>query len=64
MCGFYYQVNTVEGTANLAQVVRDAGPNCRFVLISSLVVREPQLSAYAASKWVGGAGGAGSLCRS
>jgi nucleoside-diphosphate-sugar epimerase len=43
----------VEGTANLAQVVRDAGPNCRFVLISSLVVREPQLSAYAGSKWSG-----------
>jgi len=45
-------INT-EGTATLAQVVRDAGATCRFVLISSLVVREPQLSAYAASKWGG-----------
>jgi nucleoside-diphosphate-sugar epimerase len=45
-------INT-EGTATLAQVVRDARPSCRFVLISSLVVREPQLSAYAASKWGG-----------
>jgi nucleoside-diphosphate-sugar epimerase len=45
-------VNT-QGTAHLAQSVRDAGPDSRLVLVSSLAVREPQLSPYAASKWAG-----------
>ncbi len=39
-----------RGTAILAQAVRDVGPACRFVLVSSLAAREPSLSAYAASK--------------
>jgi nucleoside-diphosphate-sugar epimerase len=45
-------INT-EGTATLARAVRDAVTTSRFVLISSLVAREPQLSAYAASKRAG-----------
>ena len=46
----FASVNT-QGTANLAQAVRQNG--CRLLLISSLAVREPQLSPYAASKWAG-----------
>lgn len=45
----FTEVN-VQGTANLAQAVHHTGPACRLVLISSLAQREPQLSAYAASK--------------
>jgi 2-alkyl-3-oxoalkanoate reductase len=48
----FTEVN-VQGTVNLAQAVHTTGPACRLVLISSLAVREPQLSAYAASKWAG-----------
>ena len=47
----FTEVN-VQGTANLAQAVRDA-VDCRLVLISSLAARTPQLSAYAASKSAG-----------
>ena len=40
----------VDGVANLARVVSEQQPIPRFLLISSLAAREPQLSAYAASK--------------
>jgi len=45
----FNQVN-VEGVARLVQAARDLHPLPRFVLISSLAAREPQLSPYAASK--------------
>jgi 2-alkyl-3-oxoalkanoate reductase len=40
----------VEGVARLAQAARRFQPPPRFLLISSLAAREPQLSFYAASK--------------
>jgi nucleoside-diphosphate-sugar epimerase len=45
----FNQVN-VEGVARLVQAARELHPLPRFVLISSLAAREPQLSPYAASK--------------
>jgi nucleoside-diphosphate-sugar epimerase len=39
-----------DGTARLAALARRLAPDARFVLISSLAAREPQLSDYAASK--------------
>jgi len=47
--GHFNQVN-VEGVARLVQAARELHPLPRFVLISSLAAREPQLSPYAASK--------------
>jgi nucleoside-diphosphate-sugar epimerase len=41
-----------DGTANLAAAARDAGVT-RFIHISSLAAREPELSGYAASKAAG-----------
>lgn len=38
------------GTAALAGMTRRAAPNAKFILISSLAAREPQLSHYAFSK--------------
>ena len=43
----------VDGVARLAQAVTQLQPAPRFLLISSLTAREPQLSAYAASKQQG-----------
>lgn len=43
----------VDGVAHLARVVTRQQPTPRFLLISSLAAREPQLSAYAASKQQG-----------
>jgi nucleoside-diphosphate-sugar epimerase len=44
--GDFHEVN-VEGARRVAEAAREAG---RVVLVSSLTAREPQLSAYAASK--------------
>lgn len=44
----FYRINA-EGTARLLRAAGAAGVR-RFILISSLAAREPQLSAYAASK--------------
>ena len=43
----------VNGVAHLAQAASDQQPVPRFLLISSLAARAPQLSAYAASKKLG-----------
>ena len=43
----------VYGVKRLAQAVSEQRPVPRFLLISSLAAREPQLSAYAASKYQG-----------
>ena len=45
----FFQVNE-SGTAQLLEAAAKAAPDARFVHISSLVAREPQLSPYAASK--------------
>jgi 2-alkyl-3-oxoalkanoate reductase len=45
----FNQVN-VEGVARLVQAARELHPTPRFLLISSLAAREPELSFYAASK--------------
>src|SRR5512143_4088465 len=44
----FNQVN-VEGVARLVQAARELHPLPRFLLISSLAAREPQLSPYASS---------------
>lgn len=46
----FTRVNT-EGTRNLVETTVRNAPHCRFLLISSLAAREPQLSWYAASKY-------------
>ena len=43
----------VEGARCMAEAARRQAPDARFVLVSSLSAREPQLSAYAASKAAG-----------
>ena len=43
----------VEGARRLAQAAASKAPGAHFLLISSLSAREPQLSAYAASKAAG-----------
>ena len=43
----------VDGVGRLAQAVTEQQPAPRFLLMSSLTAREPQLSAYAASKQQG-----------
>jgi len=43
----------VDGVARLAQVAKKEQPPPRFLLMSSLAAREPQLSAYASSKQQG-----------
>lgn len=48
----FFQANTA-GSGNLATAVRQQAPRARLILISSLAAREPQLSAYAASKRAG-----------
>jgi nucleoside-diphosphate-sugar epimerase len=45
----FFRVNT-EATRTLATAARDAGV-ARFLFVSSLAAREPQLSAYAKSKY-------------
>ncbi|WP_303982406.1 SDR family NAD(P)-dependent oxidoreductase [Dongia mobilis] len=45
----FFQVNE-GGTARLLEAAATAAPDARFVHISSLAAREPQLSPYAASK--------------
>lgn len=45
----FFQVNAA-GTRQVVEAVRGQGAPLRFVLLSSLAAREPQLSAYAASK--------------
>jgi nucleoside-diphosphate-sugar epimerase len=45
----FYAVNR-DGTAALAQAARRIAPQARFLMVSSLAAREPQLSDYAASK--------------
>lgn len=42
-----------DGTRAVAQAVRQYAPAARFVAVSSLAAREPQLSPYAASKRAG-----------
>jgi nucleoside-diphosphate-sugar epimerase len=42
-----------EGTYVIAQAARRHAANARFIVVSSLAAREPQLSAYAASKRAG-----------
>ncbi len=48
----FFQVNAA-GTATIAQATRGVAPAARFVLVSSLAARAPQLSPYAASKQAG-----------
>ena len=48
----FYPVN-VEAVSRLAQIAAIRSPAPRFLLISSLAAREPNLSAYAASKRMG-----------
>jgi nucleoside-diphosphate-sugar epimerase len=48
----FNQVN-VEGVARLVQAAKELHPLPRFLLISSLAAREPQLSDYGASKRAG-----------
>src|ERR1043166_6124265 len=48
----FYPVN-VEAVSRLAQIAAARSPAPRFLLISSLAAREPNLSAYAASKRMG-----------
>ena len=43
----------VDAVTRLARAAAAQSPAPRFVLISSLAAREPQLSAYATSKWQG-----------
>jgi len=43
----------VEGLARLVQAATEHNPTPRFLLLSSLAAREPQLSHYAASKFKG-----------
>ena len=43
----------VQGARSMAEAARRQAPDARFVLVSSLSAREPQLSAYAASKAAG-----------
>ncbi len=45
----FFSVNA-GGAAAAARIVREVAPEARFVLVSSLTAREPQLSDYAASK--------------
>lgn len=42
-----------DGSARLAAAVAAVAPEARFILVSSLAAREPQLSAYAESKLAG-----------
>jgi len=46
----FTRVNS-QGTLNLVQTATQHAPHCRFLLLSSLAAREPQLSWYAASKY-------------
>ncbi len=48
----FFEVNA-EGVAAMARAAAAVAPQARFVLVSSLSAREPQLSAYAASKAAG-----------
>ena len=48
----FTRVNT-DGVSRLVRAVREQRPIPRFLLISSLAAREPQLSDYAASKYQG-----------
>jgi nucleoside-diphosphate-sugar epimerase len=48
----FYRTN-VEAVSRLAQVAASRSPTPRFLLISSLAAREPELSPYAASKRMG-----------
>ncbi|WP_251567013.1 NAD(P)-dependent oxidoreductase [Erythrobacter sp. 3-20A1M] len=45
----HFQIANAEGTFNIVKAAREAGVR-RFVLVSSLAAREPELSAYGASK--------------
>lgn len=48
-----YFVTNSHGSARIGAAIRQYAPEARFVVISSLAAREPQLSAYAASKRAG-----------
>ena len=48
----FFRVNR-DGTERIARIARDAAPDARFVLVSSLAARAPWLSDYAASKRAG-----------
>lgn len=48
----YFRANA-EGSAHLGRIVREEVAGTRLVVVSSLAAREPQLSAYAASKRAG-----------
>ena len=50
--GAFHKVNA-EGTRLLAEAAAEQDPQPRFLLLSSLAAREPQLSWYAASKRAG-----------
>ena len=43
--------SNLDGTANLLDAVTSSAPHARFLLVSSLAAREPQLSWYADSKF-------------
>lgn len=48
----YFRANA-SGSERVARVVRREAPGTRFIVVSSLAARAPQLSAYAASKRAG-----------
>ena len=48
----FFKANAV-GTEQLADAWHDTAPNARFVLVSSMAAREPDLSPYGASKRAG-----------
>lgn len=48
----YFSVNC-QGSERIGRAVRQHAPDSRFVVVSSLVAREPSLSPYAASKRAG-----------
>lgn len=48
----FFEVNC-DGTAALARAARERAPGAHFLLLSSIVAREPALSDYAASKRAG-----------
>ncbi len=45
-----FRAVNVAGTANLTDAINDCGAAKHLILVSSMVAREPQLSAYAATK--------------
>ena len=49
----HFDRSNVDGVARLVQAVSEQHPVPRFLLISSLAARKPEISPYASSKWQG-----------